>query len=258
MAVTSDPRRFGGLARLYSEEGARKLTQAHVMVVGLGGVGSWATEALVRSGIGRLTLVDGDTVAMSNTNRQIPALEGNYGRYKAEVMRERALLINPDLQVEIRTEFITKDNVHTFVPEHADFVLDCIDDVRAKVSLVAAIHKAGLHIAVSGGASARRDPFRLRCADLAQVKGDPLLAKLRTMLRKEHNFPKGSENNGRSQKFGIPAIFSEEPLHQPKDENCVAIGVAPGTHIGFGSAVMVTGSVGLRLASLAVTHILEN
>ena len=258
MAVTSDPRRFGGLARLYSEAGAQKLTQAHVMVVGLGGVGSWATEALVRSGIGHLTLVDGDTVAMSNTNRQLPALEGNYGRYKAEVMRERALLINPDLKIDIRSDFITKDNVQSFVPADADFVLDCIDDVRAKVALVAAIHGAGLNIAVSGGACARRDPFRLRCADLAQVKGDPLLAKLRTVLRKEHNFPKGQGNSGRSPKFGISAIYSDEPLHQPKDENCLAIGVAAGTHIGFGSAVMVTGSVGLRLASLAVTHILEN
>ncbi len=258
MASTSDPRRFGGLARLYSEEGARRLSDAHVMVVGLGGVGSWAAEALVRSGIGHVTLVDGDTVALSNTNRQLPALEGNYGRYKAEVLRERALLINPDVDINIRTEFITKENVDSFIPKNVNWVLDCIDDVNAKTALVAAARRAGVNIAVSGGAAARRDPFRLRCADLARVKGDPLLAKLRTNLRKEHGFPRGKMEANRSAKFNIPAIYSDEPLHQPKAENCAAIGVSPDVRIGFGSAVMVTGSVGLRLAAIAVNDILGN
>ena len=258
MASTSDPRRFGGLARLYSEAGIEQLKNAHVMVVGLGGVGSWAAEALVRSGIGHVTLVDGDTVAVSNTNRQLHALEGNYGRYKAEALAERMRLINPELDLKIRTDFITPETADSFIPEDVDWILDCIDDLQGKASLVAAAHRAGKNIAVSGGAAARRDPFRLRCAALARVKGDPLLAKLRTMLRKDHGFPRGSLKAGRSSKFGIPAIFSEEPLNQPKAENCLAIGLSPDTRIGFGSAVMVTASVGLRLAAIAINNILGN
>ncbi len=256
MATTSDPRRFGGLARLYSEAGLTQLKNARVMVVGLGGVGSWAAEALARSGVGHLTLVDGDTVAMSNTNRQLHALEGNYGRYKAEALRDRLMLINPDLDLKIRTDFITKDNIETFFSEPLDWVLDCIDDLHGKTILVAKAHQKGVKIAVSGGASARRDPFRLRCADLARVKGDPLLSKLRTFLRKQHGFPRGNATLGRSSKFGIPAIYSDEPLYQPTAENCLAIGAEPDARIGFGSAVMVTGSVGLRLAAIVVNDIL--
>ncbi len=257
MATTQDPRRFGGIARVYSEQGAQRLADAHVMVVGLGGVGSWAVEALVRSGIGHLTLVDGDTVALSNTNRQLHALEGNYGRYKAEALRERMLLINPDAEIKIRTDFITPENADTFFTSELDWVLDCIDDLRGKTILVASAHKAGVNIAVSGGAAARRDPFKLRCADLAQVKGDPLLSKLRTYLRKEHGFPRGAAT-GRSPRFGIPAIYSDEPLHQPSNANCEAIGVPAGTRIGFGSVMTVTASVGLRLASLVINGILQD
>lgn len=257
MPATSDPRRFGGIARVCTEAGAQRLKAAHVMVVGLGGVGGWAVEALVRSGIGHITLVDGDTVALSNTNRQVPALEGNYGRYKAEVLKERALLINPDLDIQIKTEFVNKDNVQSFIPERLDWVVDCIDDLRGKTVLVAQAYQQGCKVAVSGGASGRVDPARIRQADLAHVKGDPLLAKLRSNLRKDYGFPRGSID-GRSQKFHIEAVYSDEPLRQPTDENCLAIGAEAGSHIGFGSLLVVTGSVGFRLASIVINDLIQN
>lgn len=254
MSVTLDPRRFGGTARLYSESGYLRLSQAHVVVVGVGGVGSWAAEALVRSGVGKITLIDGDTVALSNTNRQLPALTGNYELAKVEVLGQRFLLINPDLQLSTIQTFITDENAESVIPKDADWVIDCIDDLKGKTALVAAVHRMGLKIAVSGGAAGKRDPRYLKSDDLARVTGDPLAAKLRTNLRKMHGFPRGS-TTGPARKFGIPAVVSSEKLRQPDAENIAAIGLSPETRIGFGSGVVVTGSAGLMLASIVINDI---
>lgn len=250
-----DERRLGGVARLYGESGALALARAHVVVVGLGGVGSWAVEALVRTGVGRLTLIDGDEVALSNTNRQLPALDGGYGRPKAEVLRERVLLINPECEVEVKTEFVTKENAAQLLPVDADWVLDCIDDLRGKTALVGEACRLGLKVAVSGGAGGKRDPGRIVVSDLALAKGDPLAGKLRSALRRDYGFPAGSAS-GRSKKFGILAVTSDEPVRQPDHENVAATGAAPGARIGFGSGVVVTASAGLRLASIAIEGIL--
>ena len=192
MSVTTDPRRFGGVGRLFGEEGARRLAGAHVAVVGLGGVGSWVVEALVRTSVGRITLIDGDDVALSNTNRQLPAFEGAYGRAKAEVLRERCLLINPDCRIEVKTVFVTPENAAQVIPSDCDWLVDCIDDLKGKAALHAAARGMGVRTVCAGGAGARIDPSRIEVSDLARVKGDPLLGKLRTFLRKEYGFPAGS------------------------------------------------------------------
>lgn len=254
MSVTSDPRRLGGVARLYGEDGAARLAAAHIVVAGAGGVGSWAMEALARSGVGRLTLIDGDVSALSNTNRQLHAMDGNYGRGKVELMRERIALINPDCRVELREVFITPENVDELLPPDADYVLDCIDDLRGKTALVAAACRRGLRVVSSGGAGGKRHPERLVVEDLARVKGDPLLAKLRTNLRKHHGFPAGSAS-GRSPKFGIAVVASDEPVRQPSAANNAASGQPEGARIGFGSGVVVTGAAGLMLASLVINAV---
>lgn len=258
MITTIDPRRFGGVARVYGEEGARRLAAAHVVVVGLGGVGSWAAEAVVRSGVGRVTLIDGDAVALSNTNRQLPALDGNYGRPKAEVLRERFLLINPECCIRTVVDFVTEENAEAILPRDADWALDCIDDLRGKTALVVAASRMGIPIVVSGGAGGKREPGRIVVEDLARVKGDPLAAKLRANLRKRFGFPAGSPAAGKpAKKFGIPAVVSDEPVRQPDAENAAAAGAEPGARIGFGAAMVVTATAGLRAASVAIDAIAE-
>ena len=254
MSVTTDERRFGGIGRLYGEEAAQRIRDAHVVVVGLGGVGSWCVEALVRTGVDRFTFIDGDTSALSNTNRQLHAMEGNYGRAKADCLRERARLINPDVRIDVVNSFVTADNAADILPESADWVVDCIDDLRAKASLVAAARARGLNIVVSGGAGAKTDPSRIIECDLAHAKGDPLIGKLRTALRKNFGFPRGSAS-GKSQPFGVTVVFSDEPLRQPGEDSLAAIGAAQGDRIGFGSASVVTGSVGLRLAAVVLNNL---
>lgn len=254
MSVTTDPRRFGGVGRLFGEEGAQRLAGAHVAVVGLGGVGSWAVEALVRTSVGRITLIDGDEVALSNTNRQLPAFDGSYGRAKAEVLRERCLLINPDCRVEVKAVFVTPENAADVIPLDCDWLIDCIDDLKGKAALHAVARRMGVMTVCAGGAGARVDASRIETTDLARVKGDPLLGKLRTILRKDYGFPAGSAN-GRSVLFGIPAVYSTEPLRQPGADSLEAIGALPGSRIGFGSFVSVTGSAGLRLAGIVINDI---
>lgn len=251
MSVTTDPRRFGGLARLFGEEGLTRLTKAKVCVVGLGGVGSWAVEALARSGVGALHLVDGDTVAQSNTNRQLHALGEGYGKEKAEELAARVRLINPECVVTTAVAFVTPDNVEELVPESAHWVLDCIDDLNGKTALVACVKARGQNLVSSGGAGAKIDPSRIRVDDMARVKGDPLIGKLRTRLRKEHGFAQGRPD-GKSSKFGILTVYSDEPVRQPTQENKDAIGAGPDERIGFGSCVTVTASAGLRLAGLVI------
>lgn len=253
MSRTLDPRRMGGVARLYGETGAERLAASHVVVVGLGGVGSWAVEALVRSGVGRLTLIDGDNVEESNTNRQLPAIDPEYGRPKAEVLAERCRRIHPDCDVRAVVAFVTPENVSTVVPP-CDWVVDCIDDLAAKAVLSAEMKKIGRPIVVAGGAGGKVDPGFVTVDDLARAKGDALTSKLRTMLRKQYGFPKGRAD-GKSAPFGIPCVYSSEPLRQPEAANNEAIGAAPGVRIGFGSSAAVTGTVGLRVASLVINAV---
>jgi tRNA threonylcarbamoyladenosine dehydratase len=250
-------RRFGGVARLYGPAALKRFEHAHVAVIGIGGVGSWVVEALARSAIGHLTLIDLDNVAESNTNRQIHALDGNYGKAKVTAMAERIAQIDPACRVTQVEDFIEPDNMDRLLGGGFDFVVDAIDSVRTKVALIAwcVAHKQPL-ITV-GGAGGQLDPTRLRIDDLALTIQDPLLSKVRAQLRKEHGFPRGPKA-----RFKVPAVYSDEPLIYPAaataagneqggegEADVPARGPVGLNCAGFGSSVCVTAPFGFAAAS---------
>jgi tRNA A37 threonylcarbamoyladenosine dehydratase len=246
-------RRFGGVARLYGEDGAARLRSAHVAVVGIGGVGSWAAEALARSAIGRITLIDMDHIAESNTNRQIHALGDCYGRSKVEAMAARIRAINPACEVQAIDDFVTAENAASLIQGY-DLVLDCIDQVRAKAALIAQARDARIAAITCGAAGGRFDPLRIASGDLSAITGDPLLATVRQRLRRDHGFPR--DTGGRRSKFHVLAIYSDEPVRRPApgcDET------AAFTHglacSGYGSSVAVTATMGFVAASAALKRL---
>ncbi len=247
-------RRFGGIARLYGADGLSAFGRAHVCVVGIGGVGSWAVEALARSAVGRLTLIDLDNVAESNVNRQIHALEGQIGRPKVEAMRERVLGINPDCQVTAVEAFIEAENLGELIHTGYDSVIDCIDSFKTKAALIAHCRRNRIRIITIGGAGGQTDPLKIRLADLSRTQHDPLLAKTRKLLRKEYNFPRNAKR-----RFDVPCVYSDEQQVYPDGDGGVCQarpgnGPDGGLHCGgFGSAMTVTASFGL----VAVSHVLE-
>ena len=245
-------RRFSGVARLYGEGAAERFRMARAVVVGIGGVGSWAAEALARCAVGQLTLVDLDHVAESNTNRQIHALGDVYGKAKVDAMAERITAINPACRVRAVDEFASIDNAAALVAG-ADIVLDCIDQVVAKAALIAAARDAGVAIISCGAAGGRLDPTRIRCEDLARLAGDPLLARVRHKLRRDYGFPR--DGGKRPTRFGVTGVYSDEPLRRPAPV-CDAEGRAlPGAALacaGFGSSVAVTATMGFVAAAQAL------
>ncbi|HUW38523.1 MAG TPA: tRNA cyclic N6-threonylcarbamoyladenosine(37) synthase TcdA [Rhodocyclaceae bacterium] len=248
-------RRFGGVVRLYGGDALERLSAARVCVVGIGGVGSWAAEALARSAVGRITLIDLDHVAESNTNRQIHALEGEYGRAKVSAMAARILAINPRCRVSEIEDFVSAENVAELLPA-CDAVLDAIDSVRAKAALIAHCRDVGVPVVTTGGAGGRRDPTRIRVADLALTEQDPLAAKLRASLRREYDFPRGAK-----QKFGVDCVFSTEPIVRPPNDGPACElderGLQGLNCAGYGSAVTVTACFGLTAAARVLEHLLE-
>lgn len=166
---SDNSQRFGGIARLYGEKALQCFQQSHICVIGIGGVGSWAAEALARSGIGQLTLIDMDDVCVTNTNRQIHALQGNVGKLKTEVMAERIRLINPDCQIHIIDDFITEENLQEYVNNRFDFVVDAIDSLRAKVALLAYCKRQKIPLITTGGAGGQMDPTKIAITDLAKT-----------------------------------------------------------------------------------------
>jgi len=253
-AAPDRARRFGGVERLYGARAMERFCTARVLVVGLGGVGSWAAEALARSGVARLVLVDLDHVAESNTNRQVHALEGEYGRSKAGAMAARIRAIDPQASPEPVEEFLDEDNCARLLAG-ADLVLDCIDAVRAKAALVVRARELGIPALVCGGAGGRTDPGRIRTGDLARATGDPLLASLRHRLRHEHGFP-GAGRDGRSAPpMGVEVVWSDEPARPQPQGEC-----APGAPLacaGYGSSVAVTAAFGLHAASRGLALLSE-
>ena len=248
-------RRFGGVSRLLGAGALQRLQAAHFVVVGIGGVGSWAAEALARSGAGALTLVDLDHVAESNINRQVHALEATLGAAKGEAMRERIAGISPRCRVVLVDDFVTPENAAALLPEDA-IVVDAIDQPRAKAAMIALCRRRRQPIVVCGGAGAVADGLGLRRADLALVKGDPLLASVRARLRREHGFPR---EPGR--RFGVPALYFEARRLRPPDadgdacEAGDAPAAAPGAPLacaGYGSLVTVTAPLGFAAAGLAI------
>lgn len=237
-------RRFGGVVRLYGAAAATRFAAARVCVVGIGGVGSWAAEALARSAVGQITLIDLDMVAESNANRQIHALDDVWGRAKVEVMQARIQAINPACVVHCVEDFVTEENLATLLAGH-DLIIDAIDQVRVKVAIAAWALATATPLVMAGGAGGKQDPTRIRIDDLARTEQDPLLAKVRAQLRKQHGFPRDPR-----QRFGIAAVFSEEPLQRPT----VCEGEAPQglSCAGYGSAVCVTASFGFFAAARAL------
>ena len=244
-------RRFGGVARLYGTEAYARFGAAHVVVIGLGGVGSWAAEALARSAIGHLTLIDLDHIAESNVNRQVHALGDEFGKAKVTAMAQRIGAINPVARVTCIEEFIDADNAATLVPE-CDAVLDCIDQVAPKAALLAACRARRLQVFTSGAGGGRIDPTRIRASDLARADGDPLLAKVRYRLRRHHGFARervDADGRVRVSKFGIAAIYSDEQVRGTTG------GGAALACAGYGSVVTVTASLGFALAACALQGI---
>ena len=256
-------RRFGGVARLYGPAGLAAFERAHVAVIGIGGVGSWAVEALARNAIGRLTLIDLDNVAESNTNRQVPALDGNYGKAKVTAMAERIRLINPDCRVDEVEDFVEPANFDSVLGSGFDFVIDAIDSVRTKTALIAWCVEHEQPLITVGGAGGQLDPTRIRIDDLALTIQDPLLSKVRGQLRKSHGFPRGPKS-----RFKVSAVYSEEPLIYPdapaaeSSEDAGQAETAPGytgpvglNCAGFGSSVCVTASFGFAAVSYVLREL---
>ncbi len=243
-------RRFAGVARLYGRAAVTRFAGAHVCVIGVGGVGSWVVEALARSAIGRITMIDLDNLAESNVNRQIHALTDTLGMAKVSALTRRIAQINPACLVTEVEDFVTPENVAQMLgAQQYDYVIDAIDDVAAKTAVIA--HCRAQHIALLtiGGAGGQIDPTRIAIRDLSKTEQEPLLAKVRKRLRAQHGFPRGDRNS-----FGIEAVFSTEPLRWPADDDACEVGGVSGLNCaGFGSSVAVTASFGL----VAAAHVLR-
>ena len=249
--------RFGGIQRLYGVIAAEAFRHAHVAVIGLGGVGSWAAEALARSGIGAMTLVDLDEVCLSNTNRQLHALEGHYGQAKVEVMAERLRAINPQCRVDTRLRFIRPDNVETEITSDMTAVLDAIDSVKAKTALIAHCQRRRIPLVCCGGAGGQMDPTLIQVADLSRTTQDPLLAKVRHRLRREYGFSRNPQR-----RFGIEAVYSTEQLTYPDADGGTCLQKPGGDDpvrldcaTGFGASTCVTASFGLIASARILARI---
>jgi tRNA A37 threonylcarbamoyladenosine dehydratase len=230
-------RRFGGLARLYGVEGASRIRSAHVAVIGIGGVGSWAAEALARSGVAQLTLIDLDHVAESNINRQIHAVTDTVGQAKVLAMRDRIVQIHPGCAVHCVEEFVEPDNWPGLLTDPVDAVIDACDQMSAKVAIAAWARSSGaLHMAV-GAAGGKRHAHKVDVDDLSQVTHDPLLAQLRYQMRKHHGAPREGK------RIGIACVFSREAV-APPDASCNIAGDGTLNCHGYGSVVSVTATFG--------------
>jgi len=254
-------RRFSGVRRLYAEQGLEKFQGSHVVVVGIGGVGSWAAEALARNAVGQITLIDLDNIAESNVNRQIHALEGNFGKAKVTAMHERLMMINPTGMVREIEDFITADNVASLLNDDYDVVIDCTDDTKAKIALANYCRLKKLPLIMSGSAGGRLDATRIQVADLAMVKGDRLLAKVRNQLRRDYGFPKAqtpnSKQSKKSVKFDVQCVYSDEPTIKPDAVCDTETNSVTGLNCaGYGSSVSITATFGFIAAQLAVNQLL--
>ena len=247
-------RRFGGIARLYGDKGLVALQNAHVCVVGVGGVGSWAVEALARSGVGKLTLIDLDNVAVSNVNRQLHALTPAFGQAKVRALHERVLQINPCCQLIEIEDFVDENNVTDFFGQPYDFVIDAIDQMRVKVAMVNYFVKHKQAFILSGGAGGQRNPALIQTADLSQTTHDPLVSNVRYNLRKKHGFP-------REGRMRVPCVYSREQITPPQIQAACDVETTSPQGLscaGYGASMLVTASFGLHCATAAIEHIIAN
>lgn len=246
-------RRFGGIARLYGDAAFERFQNTHICVVGVGGVGSWVVEALARSAIGKITMIDLDNVAESNINRQIQANSETIGKAKVTALAERIALINPRCEVVQIEDFILPENLDSMIAGTGyDYIIDAIDHVKAKTALIAYCRQHAIPLLTIGAAGGQTDPSKIEIRDLSRTEQEPLLALVRKRLRQNHGFPRGTKN-----KFGIDAVFSMEALTFPENQEVCETGGNAGISglncAGFGSSIVVTASFGL----MAVAHVLR-
>jgi len=247
--------RFGGLARLYGKDSVELLAQAHFVVAGIGGVGTWSAEALARSGVGTITLIDLDDVCITNSNRQIHALKSTIGQSKTAVMANRLRDINPEITVYEVEDFVTPDNaIEMIQPATHHIVIDATDTANAKSSLIAHCRRNKTPIVTVGSAGGKSDPRQVTSADLTLTVNDPLLAKVRNQLRRLHNFSRNTKK-----RFSVRAVYSEEQMHYPTPEGGICQnkqvmegGVKLDCSGGFGASMMVTCTFGMVAASQAI------
>jgi tRNA A37 threonylcarbamoyladenosine dehydratase len=250
--------RFSSLARVYGDTALAQIRDSHICIVGIGGVGSWAVEALARSGVGQLTLVDGDTISRSNTNRQIHTLESTLGRYKTEVVRARVLDINPECVVHTIEKNIDDDNLREILEAGYDAVIDAIDSIKYKATMIYCCRRNKIPIVTTGGAGGLSDPTRIEIKDLSKTWNDPLAASVRARLRFKYNY---TRNLHRS--FGVPCVFSSEQQRYPDKDGQPGYskpgisGLSLDCGSGYGSSVMVTASFGFAAASCTIERVLR-
>lgn len=253
--------RFAGIDRLYGAGAVEQLSGCRVVVVGLGGVGSWVVEALARSGLGHLALIDADDLCLSNTSRQLPALEGHYGRNKAVAMAERCRAINPSIEAEPVESFLTPSNLSQLLDRDYDLVVDACDSFRSKVEAIAWCRRRKQPLITVGSAGGRRDATQVRVRDLSRTEHDAMLSLIRRKLRGEFNFPKGA---GRY--FGIPAVYSLENVKYPQADGSVSgtrpkLGQDAALKLdcgnGLGAATHVTGAFAFATAGKALEMLLK-
>lgn len=246
-----DDRRFGGLQRLYGVDSAQRLRQAHVVVVGIGGVGSWAAEALARSGVARLTLIDMDHIAESNINRQIHALTSTLGQAKIEAMRERIAQIHPACQVDVVDDFVSPENWPSLLPTKPDAVIDACDQLKAKLAMTLWALREKVPFVCVGAAGGKRMAHKVDVDDVSQVTHDPLLAQLRYRLRKHHGAPRDGK------RMGVRCVFSREAVAGP-DPSCALQGDGTLNCHGYGSLVGVTATFGMCAATEVMNMLVQS
>lgn len=255
----TEKQRFGGITRLYGERAFSLLSSSHFCVIGIGGVGSWSAEALARSGIGSITLIDLDDICTTNINRQIHALSDTVGVAKVDVMTSRITQISPDCNVHPIEDFVTPENVSQYLTNAFDFVIDATDSIKAKAAIIAHCKRNKIPVITVGGAGGQVDPREITSGDLARTTQDPLSAKLRSELRRFYNFSKNPKR-----RFGIECIYSTEQLRYPQPDGSVAGNKSTmegSTRLdcssGFGASTMVTASFGMTAAARAIEKYLE-
>ena len=256
-------RRFGGMSRLYGPQAAQRLQEAHVAVAGIGGVGSWCAEALARSGVGSLTLIDLDNIAESNINRQLHALSNTLGQAKVLAMKERIAQINPHCIVNVQEDFVEPGNVQDLVPDQVQVLIDCTDQISAKIAMILLGRQRRMPVIVCGGAGGKTDPLMLRSGDLSRASNDALLSKLRNTLRRQHGFPRASDAAGKVRKripaMQVQCLWFDQPALLP--DAWVQGGEADAPQglscAGYGSAVAITAMMGFAAANEAMQRLMQ-
>lgn len=250
--------RFGGIQRLYGADATDILADAHICVVGIGGVGSWIVEALARTAVGKITLIDYDDICPSNVNRQIHAHDGQFGRKKIEAMAERIAGINPECICTPIDDFVTLDNMEGYLDRGYDFVIDAIDSIKFKSAMIAFCKRRKIPIIATGGAGGLTDPTAVQIADLSRTFNDPLASKVRSQLRQQYGFSKNAQR-----RFGVECVFSSQQQVYPRPDGTVSHqkpgihGVSLDCRFGYGSASFVTASFGFAAVSRVISKILQ-